>query len=60
MNRLMKAIKDWNWEVETHAARFIREGTPPNEALREARRLVSQRRGDRAAKRAEKLQETKK
>lgn len=53
----MKAIKDWNWEVETHAARFIKEGTPPDEALELARRLVSQKRQARAGKSPQNYQE---
>lgn len=52
MNKLRKAINDWNWEAETIAVRFIKEGTPPKEALDMAHKIVSQKRRARAEKAA--------
>ena len=46
---LMEAIRDWNFEVEQEAARLIRCGIPPYDAMEQAREIVSKRRADKAS-----------
>lgn len=52
MTKLMKAIRDWNWEAETVAAKLIKEGTPPSEAIDMAHKIVSEKRRARLEKSA--------
>lgn len=42
--KLRGAIDEWNDEVEEEAAKLIRFGTPPFDAMDQARNIVSTRR----------------
>jgi hypothetical protein len=47
---LESAIADWNAEVDREAAKMIREGVPPFDAVQRARDLVQRRRSRKAVK----------
>jgi hypothetical protein len=46
-----RARDDWSREVDREAARLVEEGTPPYDAIEQARNIVSRRRRAEAANR---------
>ena len=44
MKSLQEATRRWNAEVETEAIRLIERGTPPYDALEQAKSIVNLRR----------------
>ena len=46
---LEQAIKDWEFEVETEVERLILLGTPPYDAIGQARYIVNRRRAEKVS-----------
>jgi len=44
MRQFEEAKREWESEVDTEAARLVKQGIPPFDALEQARRNVSMRR----------------
>jgi hypothetical protein len=44
------AIREWDLDVDLETARLIREGTPPYDAVEQAKKIVSRRRMKKAQK----------
>ena len=50
-NDLLEAIREWDAAVQKEAAKLIRQGTPPYDAVEKAvRQVIEQRRGPIASK----------
>ena len=46
-SKLREATREWEYEVDTEAARLVESGVPPFDAIAQARDLVVEKRGSR-------------